>query len=770
MTSHVVFSSVPRMNAAAIVWIFACIIASLPSLYVRAQDVVGDIDAEMVELNFGDEVELTVLVDLLARRLDMNILYDEQLRGKRVTLKTPAKLPRSSLLTLLESALRMKGFALVDGEDPGWKKIVPVRGLIDIAGDPDAADANDAPEPRPTQAVTRVFRLEHTKPDAVDPVVRPFLTQPGGNAMSLPDRGLLIVTDYQENMGRIAQLISLADRPGPAIVVKFVEAKHLDASALAERVRGLLQTKQRLAGQDPAAEARIEVSHDERTNQVILLGEAGSVAEAEAAIGAFDVDLGLKTVVYQLGSVPPERIERLARELLDPEGSGRTLRTSVDAEAGFLVVTTTEANHTQIRDLKDSLDIPLAEDQNPVRFYKLENASAAEVLAIIQSLEGGTGLADVDVAPNQAQGDTSNRGVTRYSPPDPPEVDAAEAGTVPGRDQNLVGETNTGTLSGVTPGVLRPVEQALQSQRANVTADPNTNSIIVVAEPAVQHVFEHLIGMLDRRRPQVMVEVTLVAIDTSDGFSLGVELRREEEWSDGQALLFSSFGLSEVDGDGEFALSPSIGFNGVAVDADIGEIVLKALKTDGNTRVLSEPKLLVNDNATGTLASVAEAPFSSVNASDTVATTSFGGFVEAGTTISVAPQISEGDHIILSYDIALNSFGEGGGDDLPPPRQTNSLKSIVTIPDGQMIIVGGLNRTDESLTKQSIPVLGSIPGVEFLFSNRTKNQSETTLFAFIRPVILRDDQFEDLKYLSAVDRRDAGLPDAYPSSAPLLVK
>lgn len=722
-------------------------------------------DAAGVALNLPADMELTVLVDIVSRKLSLNILYDEQIRGKRVTLKTPRNLPKDSLLTLLESALRMKGLALVEGEHDGWKKIVLARELIDVAIQP-----GPKADQRATQAVTRVFKLEHATPQKIDPVIKPFLTKPGGNAIALDAQGLIVVTDYAQNMPRIERLIALTDRPGPATDVKFVAAKHLDAATLAEGVNALLSAEQRVGGTPVEPDGLdLEVTYDERTNQLILIGRPERIKRAVDAVAAFDVDLGLTTVVYQFRSVPPERIEKLAKELLDPSGRGRVLRTSVDREAGLLVATTTQANHTQIEELKRNLDVALTEDQNPVRFYKLENANAVEVLSIIQSLEGGAGLANVEVAPAANSGG-SERGVNRFES-SPPNSTSAESTNGTGPQETRESKPSSTGVSGLTPGAIQPAERALASERAVVTADPNTNSIIVVAEPAVQRVFEHLIQMLDRRRPQVMVEVTLVTVDTSDGFSLGVELRRADEWSDGRSLLFSSFGLSEVSGpDGEFALSPSLGFNGVALDADIGEVVLKALKSDGRSRVLSEPKLLVNDNATGTLASVAEAPFSSVNASDTVATTSFGGFVEAGTTISVTPQISEGDHIILTYDISLNSFGEGGGDDLPPPRQTNALASTVTIPDGQMIIIGGLDRTDESFTKQSLPLLGSIPGAEFLFGSRTRNQTDSTLFAFIRPVILRDDQFEDLKYLSAVDRKRAELPNAYPSSDPLLVQ
>jgi general secretion pathway protein D len=180
--------------------------------------------------------------------------------------------------------------------------------------------------------------------------------------------------------------------------------------------------------------------------------------------------------------------------------------------------------------------------------------------------------------------------------------------------------------------------------------------------------------------------------------------------------------------------------------------------------------VLVNDNATATLASVAEASFTSINASDTVSTTSFGGYVSAGTNVSVTPHISEGDHLMVNYSLSLSSFGEGGTASIPPPRQTNDISSEVTIPDGYTVVVGGLTRKDKSESESHIPFLGDIPLLKYLFGTTTRSHSETTLYVFIRPVILRDDRFEDLKYLSEGDCRTAELPPEFPTSQPIVMR
>jgi general secretion pathway protein D len=290
----------------------------------------------------------------------------------------------------------------------------------------------------------------------------------------------------------------------------------------------------------------------------------------------------------------------------------------------------------------------------------------------------------------------------------------------------------------------------------------------VVASPEVQRVYEYLIQKLDKRRPQVMVEVTLVTLDTSDNFSLGVELSKLGDFGSGPSneyLVFSSFGLSTPDiTTGDLILNPGPGVNATLVAPNVLEGVLKALATTGRTEVVSAPKVLVNDNSTATLSSVSESPFTSVNASSTVSTTSFGGYASAGTTITATPHISEGDHLQLEYAITLSSFSGDGSEGVPPPRQTNSISSDVTVPDGYAIIVGGLTRKDISKTDSHVPFLGDIPAFKYIFGARTDNHSQSTLFAFIRPVILRDNLFQDLKYLSEKELKAAQLPGNYPES------
>ena len=95
--------------------------------------------------------------------------------------------------------------------------------------------------------------------------------------------------------------------------------------------------------------------------------------------------------------------------------------------------------------------------------------------------------------------------------------------------------------------------------------------------------------------------------------------------------------------------------NGTLIDPDVADMVVRALAGHSRARVLAAPNILVNDNSTGKLESVTSVPFSSINASQTVSTTSLGGNQQAGTIITVTPHINEDNHLQLDFDVEFSA-------------------------------------------------------------------------------------------------------------------
>lgn len=730
---------------------------------------------ELIDFNPPAEMPLDLLIKMVSDELSLKVLYDEKVGSQKVRLLLGEKIPRSSMRGILESALRMKGFALVEGDQKGWLSVVDAKDLLDIA--PPPGDAGEEVEgQKATAALTRVFKLEHVDAKQIEQVVRPYLTTPGGNLQVIEAQRLLIVTDYTPRVQRIGKVLELLDKPGRDVEVRFHAVTHLDAVEAASELTRILQAQRRAAVSGTGAAGQgeattIEIIQQARTNKLVLIGASDELDQAVALLKSIDVDLGLETRLYRFSNVTPDKVDQLVQNLIDPGAKERLYRSALDQENGLLIVTTTPTIHKQVAAVQADLDREIEAGQPVVRYYKLLNAKAAEVIGTIQQLEGVTVLAS-DLGRAGPRGDLGTGGNNVVgNAADESRQRQLQGGLTTDRLTDPQGDGPVWDVRDSRTRGLTPFAVSVQTEDATLVTDENTNTIIVLAEPNRQAFYEGIIEQLDKRRPQVMIEVTLIAFSTSDGKSVGVEISRTGDADDEPRVLsFSSFGLADSTSPADLLAASGLGFNGVILSEDIANVVVRALKTDGQSKVISTPKLLVNDNAEGELSSTLNIPFLSINNIDSVTTQSLGGSSDAGTTISLAPQISEGDHIKLAYGIEFSSFGEGGSDSLPPPVSSQNISSEITIPDGHTVVIGGLNSTDFGESVSRVPILGQIPILEYLFSSRSVSNSETTFFVFIKPMILREDGFEGLKHMTRRDLALSGLPGDFPVSEPLMME
>lgn len=763
--------------------------------------------SDLIALDFpADGVELSLLADVVTQRLHIPILYDETIRTKKVIIRVPVKVPESALMGILQSALRMKQMALVDAEQPGWKQIVAAPSLAAVAKPAGAGGITGA-----EGAIAQVFILNHADPTRIAEIVRPFLTQPNGYLQADAAKHLLIVSDYSSVVKRIEEMVHLLDADTPPAEVRFVPMKEAEASQVVTVLKELLSSRETSAGVNPQT-SNIFLTADDRANQIVMVAPPQRVKEVMELIDGIDVAAGLHTRVYRLKIVSPERVDRLVRGLLGANLVKRGYQSVIDADSQSLAVSATPQVFERIDELLKELDVPAAQTENPIQFYKLKNTKASDVLSTIGDLLGQekqdngqqgagdeTGEGAGGGAPggrgsapsSSAAGGSSVGGASSGPFSSGPSGGAfgqtgggasggfgSGAGGAGGMAQGSSGAASSGSDVQYTAPVLSgmngqqhqgPGTLSVKSRNATVAADVNSNSIIVIAPPPVQRQYADLIKRLDERRPQVQIECTIVSLDTSDGFSFGVDIGKLGGFGTSQLLTLSSFGISTANAmTGQLTPAANPGGTFALLSPRIANIVVNALANNSRSRFLSSPQLLVNDNGKGKLESVAQQPFAVIlDASTTQSLTSLGGLAQAGTSITVEPHISDADYLQLTYSIELSNFTGAASNGLPPPSDKNAVDSSVTIPDGYTIVVGGLTTHTLSDTVNTIPILGDIPILKYLFGQRSHTLDDTTLFVFIKPVILRDDKFEDLKYLSGVARHDADIPNDFPQGQPI---
>jgi type II secretory pathway component GspD/PulD (secretin) len=797
---------------------FAALVLAMLTLsdFTRGQD----LRDPQVRLNLRGETSLSTLVEYISQRLALRFVYEESLVQKKIVLQLPDEVPVSSLFDLLQSALQISGYAITKTGDPTVYRIVS-NDKISTVAIPSGSDTRLEGYEKAIP-LTKVFPLRRADPSQIRLLIQPFLTNPGASTIPLPANRSIIVVDTASNLMRVEKLIEILDEDRFNSTIQFVKVKHLNATSVADQLTQILSSRARteigaaMAPSDGSNGSKqsvlgLEIAADERSNQLILVGIPTQLESALELLRILDVPLASESQSYNLQFITPIQAESLLTRFI--ESVIPTPPFSTRSEGNTLIVDTTPEIHKQISRLLLQIDSRDASTkQNPIRFYKIKNVPVQDLMETLNTLQGGFspglplgGTTNFVNASNRPR-TTNDRAIPGRNIPNIVTDQTAQPGIIPpvppairnGLLNNAInypdesgggindGQRGLGGMSpsllygvnpvlGVSPTGFSPlisgvgIERGIQSPlgAAQVTADLGSNSLIIIAEPEVQQAYEQLIQFLDKRRPQVMIEARIVIVDTTGDFTLGVEVSGGNRSGLNRLFAFSNYGLSTVNPvTGNLLITPGDGLNATLVDPSTADFVVRALTNHRRARVLSAPKLLVDDNAEGTLESVSEVPFTSVNASQTVATTSFAGFAKAGTTITVTPTISEAKHVSLDYLVTLNSFTGTGSDGVPPPRQTNEVRSRVTVPDGYTIIVGGLTQKNVVNDYKGIPYLETIPVIRELTGLTASSHKDNALFIFLRPIILEDDKFRDLRDVSHRHANVAHDGFDFPASSP----
>lgn len=738
-------------------------------------------DPLVVRVRVGEDLDLVSLIRLVNDELGLSIMHESPLPGdanRKIIVWGRTEIPRSSLLGLLQVTLRDRGLALVDDPLTSNRRIVQLGQVRPYTPQGEAEGRDEA------EYLTEIFELRHLSATRAQTYVKTFF--PGfesstGTTSSLTvieEANILVVTDLAINLAKIEKLLADVDRPSTEVVHLFREVRHLEAETLKEQLEEIIGFAARIERGGPGSRTTegsqenlpIHVSADARTNRLILIGAQERIDALMPLIDDLDVSLELDVQTYSFKHIAASRIDTLIRQTLDESHAARVYQGILDEQSNRLIVTARPEVHERLRSLQEQLDHvdEAVVQQSPVRFYQLKNVKAADVLDTLRAVERDTQAAEEprrdDTGRMRLRDDWEVPGANRY---DPTNREGAPPQTPAQRPEEDVFSQQVDPL---LPERLETPTNFLPGA-ARVTVDENTNTLIVVADPSVQALYERLIEQLDRRRPQVLIEARVIAIDFDDSREIGIEISGGDGVGTRRVFAFSSYGLSTANATtGALSLIPGLGFNGTLVDPESADVVLRALANHSQSRIVSSPRILVNDNATGLLESVSEVPFASVNASQTVATTSFAGFAVAGTTIRVTPHISEGDHLNLEFEVVVNDFTGQAGNNLPPPRQTDSVTSEVVVPDGHTVIVGGLRRRRQTRDVASLPIIERIPVINLLARDLEEREQYESLFVFVRPIILRDDKFKDLQHLSEVDQTEARIPSDFPQSIPVLIR
>jgi type IV pilus assembly protein PilQ len=172
-------------------------------------------------------------------------------------------------------------------------------------------------------------------------------------------------------------------------------------------------------------------------------------------------------------------------------------------------------------------------------------------------------------------------------------------------------------------------------------------------------------------------------------------------------------------------------------------VKLSALENNNNVEVRSVPKLSTLNGHTATLSIGSTRYYSQKTqnlipqslATQTIVTEQFIP-VKANLDINIKPIVSGDDQVTLNIDVDISDFIGIPPDNAPPPTSTSKFQSIIRAKGEDMIVLGGLERTESSDSGSGVPFLARIPVIKWLFSSREKSNSKIVTIVFIKPTII----------------------------------
>lgn len=681
----------------------------------------------------SDEVELASLIQMCASFLDVPIEFSRADVTGSVTLQQPHATSAEAIMEATHRALAQRGLTTV--QMPGSSGLTVVK-LTEAASQ---ARLEEGAVATKAGFVKVLLHLDHERTDSIADAVKLVLSKTGA-VTAFKDSRSLLVSDQRANVMQAQHLVDQLDSNLDEMAVVEVPVQHSSPTALAALIDRITQTKKAVFGD----KGRGAVLAHPEGKDILVVAPAVELDVWRSLIDQFDRSEAVTTINYSPRRFSLAETAKLIEQVVKPDAKGDDTtpwRMVTDALTGTLIITTTPTRHAQIEELLNRLEAMAQNSKRPIRSYGIKNRSVEELQTMLQGLLDAGAL----------KGD---------SKPAPTSAPAAAAQGV------------TAPLPNALPAP--PIKSDELGDKVILTADKATNRLIAMGESRVLEQLEALIKELDVRQPQVLVEALVVILTEGQTTELGVELQKVGVSGEVQYQLSSLFGRGSPNPSsvlGGVGTPTATGFNGVVLKPGDFSALVQALETINHGRSLTIPKVLVNNNQAAELNSVVQTPYASTNASTTVATTSFGGSLDAGTQISITPQIAAGDQLVLDYTISLSSFtGPATNPALPPPRQENKLKSIATVPDGYTVVVGGLDISNDAYQQSSVPLLGRIPVLGALFGDQSWSKSRARFYVFLRCNVMRSSSFEDLKYTTESELAGVGVEDGLPKLEPRVMR
>jgi general secretion pathway protein D len=655
-----------RAGAAAVA--AALLIASLP---LAAATPSPRFRGEPVTLNFVN-ADIEGVTRAMAAILRQQFIVDPRVKGTMTLYSEDPLTPNEAYLNYL-AALRGLGFTVV--EVGGLFKVVPEADAKLQAG----TVSIDGVSRRGDQVITQIFRLDYENANNLVPVLRPLIT-PNNTINANPTNNSLVITDYADNLQRIAKIIAAMDIPASGDV-EVIPLRYAVAADVAPLIQRLVESTAApgTPGAAPGGAGSSTILVEPRSNSLIVRStNASKMANIHSLVAKLDL--------------PP------------PGGEGA---------GNIWVVHLNNADVTKLATV-------------------LRAAFSAATGGNASGGGGGGSQTSSPVAANApGAGGTANATSAAGAPLSP------SAGPSTGGFIQADPATNSLIISAPEPlyRQVRAMIDKLDTRRAQVYIE--SLIVEVTGDNAANFGFQWQGLLSNSSNTNGIYSGTNFG---TTGNLLNITQAQLSGGTSGTSGTSGTAGLSLNEGLNVGFIHNFFGTYGLAAIANILQSQTNTnIASTPNLVTLDneEAKIVVGSNVpfvtgqytqTGTTGALSS-PFQTIERKD------------VGITLRIRPQIGENGTIrmtIFQESSSLSTLVAPGTSNAGPSTDKRSIETNVVVDDGQILVLGGLIEDKYTENRSKVPLLGDIPYIGQLFRSESREKTRTNLMVFLRPVVMRD--------------------------------
>ena len=578
-----------------------------------------------------------------------------------------------------------------------------------------------------------------------------------------PDRrtNALVVWASESEMENIATIINKLDAAEPAqeLMVKVIPLKRALAEDLAESLTETLNQGQEQTGDDAEAvivsfeetqpdgsvvvrkllRQDIVINPDMRTNALFVMAPAGSMGMLENLIRSIDriPPTVAEIRLYPLANADAEEVVEKLQELFEEQSQQEGPETQLQIGQGGVAMASGG---------------PGGEGSIPGQMLRF-TADQRTNTVIAAGSETDLNMVERLVRHLDAQ-DVEDRIQQVYEPRYIPAADLSTAVSDFFEEENdLFSELDD------AQSIRRQAER-----HVTVVGDEDSNTLLLGMSPRNFTRTMEMLYSIDRPPPQVSVQVLIAEVALDDSLEFGMEFALQDLLFSETAVVgpngvvqsneFDFVGGTDV---GAAGASGSFGGFTFSITGEDFNFLLRALQSDGSLEVLSRPQITVENNEEANITIGDEVPFlRSSNVSDSGQVNSSVEYEEVGIILTVKPHINPDGYVNLEVSPEISSLNSGSSVQISegltaPTFSKRSAETVVTVKDGETIVIGGLIQTTEDYRETKVPIFGDLPVLGNLFRAMTNSRRRTELLIVLTVNVLWD---EHDSYVESVKLRD----------------